>query len=205
MKKIFVLLQLIVLLSGCVGNNRNLQEKLLDNKINEGLKSGIRYDSVLLGLRLGDSLKMINEKLRVLVEKKDLNINSSGQYEYTYSFSGPGNSVVEAQATLKQNYYGDRLYQLTLRVTSTDPSISFPPVLELSLLDNYTKKYGDDYISSNTKIKEYNNYKDYCWIKGNRMTELKLTTGAVLVIFTDLITQKFLDSQAKSGRKTNPE
>ncbi len=194
MKKVLILLSCIVVLSACVGNNRNLQQKLLDKKINAGLKSGISHDTVFLGLCLGDPLKTVNDDLNVLVDKKELSINASGQYEYTFSFSGPGNSVVTARAVLSEKYYRDKLYQLILNVQSDNPSISYPPVLELSLLDLYKKQNGDDYLSSNTKITEYSNYKDYYWVKGNSMTELKLSSGAVLVVYTDLLTQKLLNS-----------
>lgn len=205
MKKYILIFSGLVLLYGCVGNNRNLQQKLIDDKINAGLKSGEHYDTVFLGLCLGDSLKAVHDDLRMLVDNKKLVINSSGQYQYNFLIPGPGDSIVRAQAILSEDYYRDKLYQLILRVGSNDPSISFPPVLELNLLDIYTKKYGDDYISSNTKIKEYNNYKDYYWVKGNRLIELGLSRDGVIVTYTDMITRKLIDSSGLAEETLDQE
>ncbi len=200
MKKYMLLLSVVVLLCNCVGNNKNLQQKLIDDKINAGLKSGIRHDTVFLGLRLGDRLEVVRDDLQMLLNNKELKINESGQYEYDFLFRNPDSSFVKAQATLTERYYGDKLYQLILNVKSNNSSLSFPPVLELNLLDIYTKKYGDDYLTSNSKINEYNNYKDYYWVNGNRLVELKLSQKGVTVTYTDMITKKLLDSSGDSGK-----
>jgi hypothetical protein len=174
---------LIIIIFGCTPRQK------YEIMVRKGLASGIRYDSLFLGLNLG----MTGEEFY----KKCWDLNKQGLV-----MQGTGNLTVEyvmddfdheVEMNFYPNFKDDKIYEMPVQYNYTGWSPwtkhMFADSLQLRILKKYEEWYGPGFI----KVDHSFYGSAYTKVDGNRrITIYKKDDQYVGAIFTDLIIEKQL-------------
>ncbi len=185
MKQILLILIVIGILTSCQ-SQRDKQQQAIDNRIDNELATGLRNDTIFLGLRFGMTEKETSAHLNKLVSEKKIYLNTSSAYEYEFDF-GENSMLSKGQATFSADYFNDKLFKLSISVKSSDDLISDAEYIQVKLMEIYASKYGYTCLTKKSILDDSD---IYIWINGNRMIKLVAGINDARIFYIDLIAEQ---------------
>ncbi len=196
MKKVIVFLLFTFIIVGCKEKNDFYDE--YNKKVTEELNSSVRNDTIFLGYTFGMTKAQFEKKTRKLYTQKVLYLNEDGNYAYKMFLE---KVIAEnLEATFEPTYFKNKLFKLTVAVKdkSEFATSSSPSLIQILLLNLFSKKYGYGWIEQKGVLGDE---KNYLLIQGNREIEIIVVIGEARIFYTDLISKKEYDKyqQEKSN------
>lgn len=176
---------LIYSFSSCNEYQRKREQEALNIKIQSEIQTGIKHDTIFLGLRFGMTKGEVSRELNMLKREGKISLNKLNQYEYTFDFS---KEIVPYKgiANLSTKYFNNKLYQLFVEVTPVGEIVN-TEILQLKLVTLYMDKYSSPDFETKSLINQGTNY---TWIEGNRMIKIIQSLSDVRIIYTDLVAKQ---------------
>jgi hypothetical protein len=158
----------------------------------QGLRSGIRYDTIFLDFVFGMKELEVNRKFKNLKRNGKIYLNDENNYCYDLTLS----EYNKATCTFNSKYYNNKLYSLSLMFKS-DGYFSNIDLLTMELQIIFMNKYGPPDVRTPSILN--NEANNYIWIKGNRKISIQPALDIALIKYEDLsiISKKENESKKK--------
>lgn len=160
-------------------------------KVNEELASGVRYDSLFLGLKFGMSNKEFYTHCWEL-NRQELIIQGAENTTVKYDLDGLN---FPAEMNFYPDFYEDKIFQMPVTIAYEafapwNPDLS-ADTLQLDVLNLFEEWYGKGFM----KIESPERGTAYVKVDGNRrITIFKLDELDIHVLFTDLNVEKEIEA-----------
>lgn len=190
MKRLLPLLiiSLIVLIS-CDDYKRQKKQKQIDETIEKELATGIRNDTIFLGLEFGMSKNKVNNEMNKLIKEGKIYLDNDNNYRYKFDF-GDNTLPHHAIAGFSTFYHKNKLYKFIVVINETEPE-SMLEVCKLTLFMTYLNKYKNCFRQKSILDDSH----ILVCINGNRKIKILSGLTDVRIIYTDLIAEKEIDTQ----------
>lgn len=172
-----------------------------EQMVEEGLESGVRHDTLFLGLWLGMSSEEFYKKCWDL-NKQGLVRQGDGNTSVLYELTD--NVKAEVDVNFYPEFYKDKIYQMpvTFRYKGWAPwnQAYSGDTLHLELLRIFESWYGKGFIEVENELKG----KAYLKIDGNRRISLYKginADGKVWALYTDMSVDKEVKEAKTKGNK----
>ena len=200
MKQYILSLVLLFFFASCQEHKSEKQEQAIEDLTNTELTTGVKNDTIFLGLRFGMGGEDVHNYFYDLVSQGKLYLLPHKYFSYKrkifiykFDFGNEAPLLQNVQASFRSYYIKDKLYKLRISVESEKNSNL--QLLKSKLIEIYILKYGHNYI------KKENTFYDsdgYIWIDGNRKIEIcEGFNNYVLIIYTDLIAVKEIEGTSR--------
>ena len=196
MRKFFIIIPLVVggilLLSQCS------QKAKYESLVKEGLESGVRHDTLFLGLYLGMSSEEFYKKCWEL-NKEGLIRQGDGNTSVLYEIRDEFKSSVNA--SFYPTFVNDKIYEMPVKFSYE----AWAPwnkqysadTLQLELVDVFKTWYGEGFIEVNHSQKG----KAYVKVDGNRRISIYndiSADGTIWALYTDMSMEKIAEEQMQT-------
>lgn len=186
---------LLFILWGCQ------QDHEYHRRMKEELASGIRYDSLFLGLSLGMVQRDFYGHCWEL-NKKGLIRQGSGNTTVLYEMK---ELKEPADMNFYPSFYESKIWEMPVKFNYVawapwNKQLSSDSLL-IDVLQLFKKEYGSDFM----EIKHRKWGSAYVWLHGNRRISLfKIDEQFVMAIFTDMLVEQLLDDKEKENNVGMP-
>ena len=185
-RNVWLGLVMVVALASCTSDYHK--------KVNEELASGVRYDSLFLGLKFGMSNKEFYTHCWEL-NRQELIMQGAENTTVKYDLDGLN---FPAEMNFYPDFYEDKIFQMPVTIAYEafapwNPALS-ADTLQLDVLNLFEKWYGEGFM----KVESPERGTAYVKVDGNRrITIFKLDELDIHVLYTDLNVEKEIESLDK--------
>lgn len=199
MKKFNLLFFLLITITACNNNGFYDANDIYQKRINNGLASGIKYDTIFLDYTFLMDKNDFYKHSRELYNSGKLQIKD-GNYFYSYK-TRDDYICDEISGRLTPHFYNDTLYKLSIDFDSKNTYCSDELMIAVLAID-YTVKYKNSLQKPSLLNPEIS---DYFYVKGNLAIEIFLTVYGPRVCYIDKCRERIMDGEKRSKKKLKQE